>query len=171
MNGSTITHAVAQRLSVRPVLHHLYKRLCIVSMTGSMMALLSPDIARQSPYDRLYKRLCTVSTNGSASSLQLALRRLYNRPYIAHTTVYMDVFTIISAIVYNGSTNGSANGSTIAHTIVRTNGSINDYNSSTADLQQLYGGSTAALQQFYSGSTVIPQQLCNGSSNGFATAP
>ena len=40
--------------------------------------------------------------------------------------------------------NDSVNGSTIAHTIVRANGSTNDYNSSTADLQQLYGGSTAA---------------------------
>jgi hypothetical protein len=48
--------------------------------------------------------------------------------------------------------NGSATGSTIAHTIVRTNGSTNDYNGSTADLQQLYGGSTAALRRLYGGS-------------------
>ena len=105
-------------------LHRLYDRL----YDGS-------TIARQSPYDRLYKRLCTVSTNGYASSLRPALRWLYNRPYIAHTIVCTDVSTIISAIVYNGSTNDSANGSTIAHTIVHTNGS-------TTALPRLYSGST-----------------------------
>jgi hypothetical protein len=154
-----------------------------------MTALPSPV---QSPYDRLYERLCIVSTNGFASSLravlhrlydwlyngsasflQPALRRLYNRPYIAHTIVCTDV-SIISAIVYNGSTNGSVNGSTIAHTIVCTNGSTNNYNGSTAAPRQLYGGSTAVLQRLYSGSTAALQRLyerlCNGSATVLRTA-